>query len=106
MRVGLLRALDTWLAEDRARVEHRLVAPPAAARLVALFADACAARDAATMPQTLDALRLMLGRCAAGGGRAAGGGGLRGRKGWGSLFFVSSWLLCAAGLLGCWRLCI
>lgn len=27
MQVGLLRALDTWLAEDHTRVEHRLISP-------------------------------------------------------------------------------
>jgi hypothetical protein len=62
MQVGLLRALDTWLAEDHARVEHRLVAREAVAQLVALVGGACGARDMATMPHMLDTLKLMLGR--------------------------------------------
>ncbi|KIZ03198.1 hypothetical protein MNEG_4758 [Monoraphidium neglectum] len=62
MQVGLLRALDTWLLEDHARVEHRLVAPQAVGQLVELFATACRQRDMATMPQMLDSLKLMLSR--------------------------------------------
>jgi hypothetical protein len=62
MQVGLLRALDTWLAEDHVRVEHRLVAREAVGQLVELVAAACRGRDMATMPQMLDTLKLMLGR--------------------------------------------
>lgn len=62
MQVGLLRALDTWLSEDHARVEHRLAQPGAVAQLVELFSGACRQRDMATLPQMLDSLKLMLGR--------------------------------------------
>jgi hypothetical protein len=77
MQVGLLRALDTWLAEDHTRVEHRLVAREAVAQLVELVAAACRGRDMVTMPQMLDTLKLMLGRCAAGAG---GRGSLQGPR--------------------------
>lgn len=66
MQIGLLRALDTWLSEDQARVEQRLVAREAAAALVQQFARACRAADpaaVAAMPQMLDILKQMLGRC-------------------------------------------
>lgn len=64
MQVGLMRTLDTWLAEDHARVENRLCQREAAAQLVEVVGRLCrgAAARSPVMPQMLDSLKDMLGR--------------------------------------------
>ncbi|GIL49282.1 hypothetical protein Vafri_5411 [Volvox africanus] len=57
--LGVLQALDSWLAEDHSRVEARLTQRDATTHLVQLYARSCAAQD---MQSKLEALRTMLGR--------------------------------------------
>ncbi|GFR52579.1 hypothetical protein Agub_g15172 [Astrephomene gubernaculifera] len=57
--LGVLQAVDSWLAEDHSRVEVRITQRDAVAHLVQLYARSCAAQD---MQSKLEALRTMLGR--------------------------------------------
>ncbi|KAG2444433.1 hypothetical protein HXX76_001186 [Chlamydomonas incerta] len=58
--LGVLQALDSWLAEDHSRVEARLTQRDAVGQLVALYARSISAQDMAQ--SKLEALRTMLGR--------------------------------------------
>jgi hypothetical protein len=69
MQVGLMRTLDIWLAEDHSRVESRLCQREAVGQLVEVYGRLC--RNATTarspvMPQMLDSLKVILGRCEGG----------------------------------------
>jgi hypothetical protein len=67
MQVGLMRTLDIWLAEDHSRVENRLCQREAVAQLVEVvsrLARNSAGARGPVMPQMLDSLKVMLGRCA------------------------------------------
>jgi len=62
MQVGILRAIDTWLAEDYSRVEHKLIQREAVSQLVGLYTRCCKSKDMSVMTQMLDLLKLMLSR--------------------------------------------
>lgn len=62
MQIGIMRALDTWLAEDHNRVEQRLTQPGAVQHFVELLARCSRTRNFQTMPQLLEILQQMIGR--------------------------------------------
>lgn len=51
--LGVLQALDSWLAEDHSRVEVRLTQRDAVAHMVQLYARSCAAQVRWQMRQGL-----------------------------------------------------
>ncbi len=51
LQISILRALDTWLAEDHNRVEQRLTQRDAAHYLVECFKRTVHPRDEALLPQ-------------------------------------------------------
>mmetsp|Transcript_5084 Transcript_5084/g.11041 ORF Transcript_5084/g.11041 Transcript_5084/m.11041 type:complete len:1296 (+) Transcript_5084:141-4028(+) len=62
VQVGVLQALDTWLAEDHIRVQQRLCEKDSVGALVDLYARTYQARDTQAMPQMLETLRQMINK--------------------------------------------
>ncbi|KAJ9512924.1 hypothetical protein QJQ45_029056 [Haematococcus lacustris] len=62
VELGVLGALDVWLAEDHSRLEARLTQREPVAQLVALYARTVQTQDLSALPQLLATLRRMIGR--------------------------------------------